>query len=302
MAPNVAARDLLQLFRDPASWTSARDRITHLLLVQWSITHVPNPQAGPNTLAGFLSCVPGGAFRWLMDHGISLAIESSAIKEWSCGELRDRSVVGLLETLHIIKDNGGSVAAVAMDEPATAAYQDPPLGCGYSPEQAAFETKVFVDAIHAAHPEVQIGLDEAYPQLDVEQIVRHMELLAAYDCKLPFFHLDVDFYRARREKKDMRRDIGLLQRYCHDHGIRFGVIVWGERGDSNETFGADAQTAAHDVDRAIIFASQDDVVLQSWSSTLPGGAGEKIYPDCVPDREPNSHTGLLLDLLRRYGI
>jgi hypothetical protein len=304
LAPNVASRDLLRMFTNPEEWAEARDRINVVSLVQWSITVNPNPQSGPNTADAFLACVPGGAFRWLADHGIELALEASAVKEWSCAEDRHKSVDAVMETLNIIHGSGGSVSHIVMDEPFVRGLLAPPEGCGYTVEQTAHETKLYIDAVHALYPDIQIGLVEAYPAHQDGEITQFVVALQDAGCALPFLHIDVDLYRVKREKRDKEvlSDLRILKAFCAHHGLRFGAVVWGERGSSNADFCADAAALAKVIDEAVGFGSQDDIVFQSWSTEHVNGQGAKVYPDNLPERSRTSHTGFLLGTLRQYGV
>jgi hypothetical protein len=302
LGPNVASRDFLRMFTNPEEWSEALGRVDVMEFIQWSITHAPNPQSGPNTAEAFLGCVPGGAFRWLRDRGIDVALEGSSVKEWSCGDDRHRAVDGMMETLDIIHDSGGVVKYIEMDEPFTAGMLPAPDGCGYSLEQTADEVKVFVDAIHAKYPDIGIGVVEAYPHNSAATVVATVRAMQAAGVGLPFVHLDVDYYRVRREKSPLRRDLPAIMEAARESGCRFGAVVWGETGSSNEAYARDAQNLARAIHKAIGLGDQDNLVFMSWSTEQVNGQGPKTRPDNLPESSPTSHTGLLLQTLKKYGV
>lgn len=303
LTPNVASRDFLRMFQHPEEWEEARRQITCLEFIQWAITQVPNPQGGPNNAANFLACVPGGAFRWLRDHGIDIAIEGGAVKEYSCGDDRHRTVDAMLETLDIIHNSGGVVKYIEMDEPHVAAMLPVPQGCGYTGEQVAHETKLFIDAIHERYPEVQIGLVSAYPAASAVALVGYLADFQRAGIQLPFYHLDIDYYRVKREHSRLDRDLPAIQSAARAAGCRFGAVVWGEDGSSNEAYCRDARALASAIDRTIGFGQQDNLVFMSWSTNGPqlSGQGEKTQPDNLPESDANTHTGLLMSTLTQYG-
>lgn len=304
LSPNVASSDLLRMFQQPGEWEEARRYIGVLSLVQWSITNTPSPKSGPNNAASFLACVPGGAFLWLVENGIELSIEASAVKEWSCRDERHQTVEASVETLSIIEGSGGRVDYIVMDEPFVAGLAPAPSGCGYSVEECAHETKLYIDAVHAQFPHVQIGLVEAYPAHQDDEIVRFVTALQDAGCALPFVHVDLDLYRVRREhrEKEAKADLKRIQSFCASQGIRYGAVVWGERGTSNAEFCKDARDLAQLIHEAIGFGTQDDLVFQSWSADGANMQGLQRLPDNLPGSSPISHTGLLTSTLQKYGV
>lgn len=298
-SPNVASRDLLQMFQSPELWSKALEKIDVFQFVQWSITTNANPQAGPNILPAFLTAVPGGVFKWLGDRGIDIAIEAGSVKEWSCGERRHAAVDASMQTLGHIFDNGGVVKYIEMDEPFVRGLEAPPGGCGYTVQQTAGEVRLYVDAIRGAYPGVEVGLVEAYPVHNGQQIVGFVQALEQAGVHLPFLHIDVDLYRVKREKalNQLKSDLRLMKEFCNQRGIPFGVVIWGEHGESNTAFALDATNMALIVNEAIGFMSQDELLFQSWSTV----GGQFLYPDNLAETNPTTLTGILNVVLSRFG-
>lgn len=299
LSPNVASHDMLRLFQHPEEWHGARDRVNVFSFIQWAVTLDHNPMAGSNHADALIGAVPGGAFRWLNDHGIEIAIEAGAIKEYSCADRGLSNVRALRETLGIIEGAGARVSYVVMDEPFVSALPPPPQGCGWSIEHTAEAVKGFIDEIHTDYPHVQIGMVEAYPEDTPAKIGSFLHALQDAGCALPFLHLDIDYYRVKREHPRFRDDLLSIQAQVLGLGLRFGVVVWGQHGDSSQMFCADAIRMAEEIDSAIGFSTQDNVIFQSWS---PTPTGEKVYPDNLPESAPNTMTRLLLGTLDRYGV
>jgi hypothetical protein len=299
LSPNAGSRDLLWLFQHPETWPEAKKRVDVLQLIQWQVTHVANPLAGPNTAEPLLNCVPGGAFKWLADNGIELAFEAGVIKEYSCQDSGLSCVRALQETLSIVRGSGGRAAHIVMDEPFVSALPAPPGGCGWTAEHTARAVRDFVDAIHVDEPTVEIGMVEAYPEDSYEKVLSFAHALRDVGHKLPFLHVDIDYYRVKREHSKIDEDLRSLQSGLKQVGIRFGAVVWGEHGTSNSAYCADASVLAQAIHSAIGFDSQDDIVFQSWSRTPQG---ELLFPENLPETDHTTHTGLLLTTLQKFGV
>lgn len=295
-APNVAAPDLMKLFEQPALWEVSRKLIDVLMLTQWQITHAENPQAGPNTAPAFIA---RNAFAWLNAQGIDIAIEAGALKEYECVNGGAADIVALKETLSIIYGSNAYVSYVEMDEPFVSMLPVPPEGCGWSMEATALGVKKFIDAIHEDYPGIKIGLVEAYPAHSFKTLVEIVAALISVGVELPFFHLDIDYYRVKREhaEKQLLNDLRQFEYILHSNGVRFGATVWGQRGTSNKEFAEDSLALAEAIHKAIGFLEQDDIVFQSWSEDR---VGRKRCPDVLPETGLDTHTALLLELMDKW--
>lgn len=277
LSPNVESRDLQSLLRQPDLWPMAGTRTDVVQLIGWQLNHTK-----PTEFEGALGFPQ------------ALAVEVGAVKEYSVSH-PDACVDAVRDTIVTARGLGRRIQYVQMDEPFTSGVR----ALGWNASRIAAEVKRFVDIVHAEDADIVVGLDEAYPEHSVEDIQEYLRVLADTGCPMPILHLDMDLYRARREHRRFQQDLQELRDFCRSAGIRFGVITWGEHGDSNARFCQDARDHAAAVNDAIGYANQDDVIFQSWSPT-PSGA--KLYPDNLPESGHDTLTGLLLQTLDLYGV
>lgn len=277
LSPNVDSRDLQALLRWPEHWPLAGARTDVIQLIGWQLNHTK-----PNDFEGAL------AFRQ------AFAIEAGAVKEYSVAH-PNACVDAIRDTIVTARRLDRRIQYVQMDEPFTSGVRD----LKWTIEHTAQEVARFISEVHAEDPDIVVGLDEAYPEHSVEEIQQYLRSLDTFGYHMPALHLDMDLYRARREHHRFQQDLQELRDYCRGAGIRFGVITWGEHGESNARFCQDARDHAAAVNDAIGFAGMDDVIFQSWS---PTPSGPKLYPDNLPEASHDTLTGLLLQTLDLYDV
>jgi len=304
----VPAGDLMKLAQQPELWPRAQKRVDVVSLYFLHGYHHEGFECGkpcgPNTYPNLVQAVPEGMFKWLSDRFI-LGFEGGSVKEFSCtAQTLAPIVIHTNVAIANIKKAGGRLSYISLDEPFTSgtANEDrspfglPNWGCNLTPDQVAVLQKQFNDGVHAAHPEVQIGLIEPYPHFTPDEIMTNILALEAVGITLPYFHLDMDHPRAVREDKDWRNDVARIREFCRAKGIPFGVILVGWDGRTNEQFAAGYWNVARASLQSI--GVTEHTILQSWAEDPPGELNSlKHVPDTVPETSDVTHTGLLLRTL-----
>jgi len=295
---------MLDMFRHPEQWQESRSRTNVMKLYAGQTMPGGWDLCGNNTLENLISVVPGGAFRWLNQNNIRIAIETGAVKECSCGRNPDTEVAITLNAISGVRAGGASVDYIAMDEPFNSGlpgqhdFADPKLQCGYSVEQTAKMTKYYVDAVHRSYPNIQIGLIEPYAYFTVEQIKSFILALENNGYRIPFFHLDFDpVYNV-----NFGGDIAELADFCRSKGIKFGVIIIGGDGSSTQTATAGSYAAVERISAALgSVRNQDYILVQSWlaNPAVPKGMA-RDFPLNLPESDPATMTGFLNTILKKY--
>lgn len=300
--PNLGSPDYLRLFTNPEEWQEAKSRITvfqfhHANVLSDTFCHLcgGRPDGGFNSVGEFIKA---DAFRGLNNQGIPSSIEAGSVKHHNCHNLAalDYAARLSIESISIIKANGGQVGYLSMDEPfvgGSAIYPDG-SGCNYTPDKIAELVKYFIDKINSIHPEVRVGLIEVYPGYTVEELKNNIEALERVGYKIPFFHVDYDRYAGLREGKNIQSDMRKLRDYLRSKGIIFGLIIWGEDGTSTETWYSDAMAMATRF-RDALGGDVDRLIIESWSDHLPSRSGQdysnnRWYPKNLPETKPGTMT------------
>lgn len=289
LTPNLASRDMLNLFSKPDQWTEARSKINVFKFYQAQLGSSCSV-CGNNILPNFLSTTTGGAFRWLNKQNIKIAIEAASVKEWNCnGKMPGDNVAATIGAINAVNSSGGSVSYIAMDEPFVAGKD-----CGQSADVTVLQVKYYIDQVKRVFPSVQIGLIEAYPAQSVKEIEDYVVKLENSGGRVSFLHIDMH-RRGALSNNDTSADLREFESFSKSHGITFGAIVWGDRGDSGMNFFNDAQLVALSIRSAVGLPSH--LIFQSWSSYF----SEKNYPDLrlVPDNLPETKDFTLTWIVNR---
>lgn len=334
--PSPGSRDMIALASDPDQWIQARQMLDTFLFYQGQvdptvntspdsrITYLnenffpnlarPNPQTGENF------------FQFWKRNGKKIGIEAGAVKPHNCGQTYT-AWESTIRSIEAVRGAGGEVHFVSMDEPFVAGL--PPkhpvptqyTPCGYTEEETAQETAAYMRAVSAIG--VQVGLIEAYPYFEVEEIERFIGLLEAQGTKPAYFHLDWDWGHSRNNREldsqegaggDLRR----LRDFCDRRGIPFGVILTGNNGTSDATYAEQAYNMAV-LYKSIFWGAPrplkplapvvDRVVFESWADHPPtfninqdGRDAVKEFPHNLPENNPHAHTGIILKSMRLFAV
>ena len=259
-------------------------------------TQTPAPAiVGPNTYAAL---VRAGAFRKLAEWRIKTSLEVGAVKEFWCTAAdasgMQASIQATLDSVKAVRDGGGNVDYLAMDEPFVSGRSR--VCGGPALEPTADRLKTYMSAVRAAQPAVRLGLIEAYPFSSAADIERMLSLLRDRGVSPSFFHLDVDWRSLA--SGEFARDVPRIAAAAAAQGIPFGVIIWGYSGDADPLFASDAGEITNLLART--FETWDNmpeqIVFQSWSVS---STGLLITPSVLPETRLYTHTSLLWDFFRR---
>jgi hypothetical protein len=294
--PGPGTVDMLRLFEAPGEWEQAREAMDVFEFYQGHTLTQATPGEGPNRYDAFVRV---DAFRKLAGWGKRIAIEMAAVKEHYCtpdATGMQASVNATLESLRNIEAAGGRVTYIALDEPFIGGLSRRCGGPAFAP--TADRLAVYLPAIRRAYPAVRIGLIEPYPVFSVAQFTEILRLLADRGLAVDFLHAD-----ARRPDRAPGRvvfgaEMLQLRDLAAQYRIPFGVIVWGDPGDSDALYAADALRNADEL--GAVFRNwevlPDRVIIQSWALSR---GGQFITPRNLPEGTPNTHTWLINEINRR---
>lgn len=238
----------------------------------------------PNTLNQFLA---RNSFARLNSWGIQIAIETGAIKpppdsnySWCTG---DALKVAAGSYISMIQQNGGVVSYLAMDEPLNQVSPNmsgqimPGVSCNLPYQSVVNATVNFMSYLSDNFPSVQLIDIEPYPTKmrtdsgtnssadDLWQWVNDIQSRLRSQGKRPLTALHLDINREIGYNiADPANQAVLIQlaNRLHSMGIRFGIIYWGQRDQSNETYVQDVLNFY--VDTRNLRAVTDDFIFQNW--------------------------------------
>jgi hypothetical protein len=290
-APTMGSIDYPELFAAPGRWSSARERVDVFKFYGGNVVGDEYDIGGDNVLQAFVDVK---AFRKLRRWKIAIALEIGAIKPFECSPRPWADFADL--AISNVRDNGGRVRYVAMDEPLLGGQdQLGGLSCEFTRKRGAKAVARFTDLVTAAHPKVLVGDIEPYPHYPFAELRKWLAALARAGATPAFFHLDVDMERVRVEGQDVGADLANLRAFCERRGIPFGVIMtsnWTRSGTDRGYFESTMEwieTVNDGIGRPL------HVIFQSWQG--PAASGRHEVPINLPEDDPDvySHTRLILE-------
>jgi len=297
VTPNIGS-DVVSLAAKPDEWTEARSKIDVMQLYPGQVDQGGCIICGNSNLKNFIDVVPGGAFLWLNSQQIVFAFEAASVKDWNCGgRMPDDNVRSTSNTIRNVEMNGGRVAYIAMDEPFTAIRDN----CEQPLDVTAKQVRYYIDQLKGMHPGVSIGLIEPYPYFKAEEIEEIILSLERLGVHLSFLHLDGHRHGAMADY-DIPGDLRRLRDFSHNHGMDFGVLIWGDDGESNRGFASESIMTSASIKAAIDVP--DHIIIQSWSwkGGDPYAPGSRIYPDNIPENQPYTMMWLVNETLDYFGV
>lgn len=272
LAPNIGSRDAVQLTDDPA--VLARVGVVQLYVQMINSLGEPTDgPVGPNLYAAF---VAADWFRTLRAAGVALGIEMGSVKP---SDLHAEANMGALHmAVTRVREAGGDVAYVSMDEPMT-------YGAAQPLEETADAVVAFMRA--GADLGVPVGWIEAWPNVLLEQQRKFLMLLDERGVVPTHWHFDIDWGHAEQLRLSISEMLHAARSFAYDYGMALGVII---AGYSHAT---DAEYAAEMLQKARVIKAcgvpLDHILVQSWA-TRTGG---------TQDLPPNfGDDGLLVTVAR----
>lgn len=297
--PAPGSLDMLELFESPEAWSRARDRVQVFKFYQQHTMPGAPAIVGPNH---YEALVRAGAFRTVVrEWRKRIALEAGSVKAFYCTAdergMRE-SVAATLRSLDAIRDAGGTVTYLTMDEPFIGGLS--PACGGPALEPTADRLQIYMNAVNAAYPSLRIGLIEAYPTFSPDEFAAMLRLMRARGTPPAFLHADVDLAAMHPDRHAFGRDMIRLSELAADHGIPFGIIVWGNNGDADALYADDARRLADAVHKTFRDPSvlPDHVIFQSWAES---SRGLRITPTNLPERAPDTHTWLVNTFVQQFG-
>jgi hypothetical protein len=293
-APGPGTLDFQRLFEHPEEWSRARDVITVFKFYQQH-TEARRPDiVGPNH---YDALVRVNAFRTLRELRINTALEIGSVKDFWCTPDRsgmDASIQATLDAVKAIEDAGGTLKYIAMDEPWVSGRAR--VCDGPALEPTADRVATYMSAVQKAHPEIHIGLIEAYPFSSAAAIETMIGLLRARGTPPAFLHMDVDWHALGAGI--FARDMSRLQAFARSQNITFGIIIVGYNGDADALYAVDAGGISHLIADAFKTwdAMPEHLIFQSW---VVSSTGLLITPSNLPEDRAHTHTSLVFQLFRR---
>jgi hypothetical protein len=299
LCPNVGSIDYLALFRNPDAWAGVRQDLSAFKVYVRNVcaideTEIRDWHVGPNT---YTALCEADIFRLLKAWGIPLHMEAAASKAHDPKATSE--IEGTKRALQYVRDGGGDVDVLCMDEPLT--WTVNPAGehkDGFlNLEQAGDVARWSSDWCHAlAALGPQAALLEAYPGHTIDTMatfIRHM--VVENKVPLAFFELDIDLNYIKDHgftDKRVRADLQRLKQTCSEVAVPFRVIATGTHAeDSSKKFRDEALKIANLVKRHI--APIDGVTVQSWAAYREGTPEERReIPPNLPAGDDTSLLGV----------
>lgn len=294
--PGPGTLDYIRLFEHPEEWRHARALLDVFKFYQQHTTATAPAVVGPNS---YDALSRAGAFRQLTAWGKKIALEVGAVKDYYCtpdASGMNTSIADTVEAVRAVERAGGRVAYIAMDEPFVSGRNR--VCGGPALEPTADRVARYVKEVSAAVPVAKIGLIEAYPFSLEPAIESMLDLLRARGAAPAFLHIDIDLNAVPLFGVDLAADMRRLKKRCATEKILFGIIIWGNNGDSDVLYARDAERLLNAVTQAFPTWTDlpDHIIVQSWAESH---TGLRITPTNLPEGVPYTHAQLLWDTFRR---
>ncbi|MCP5031036.1 MAG: hypothetical protein GY939_04475 [Actinomycetia bacterium] len=247
--------DYFDLFSPDADWQDALARIDAFRIHAFHLRHFIDDEQ----LVRILD--------WLDDNDVPLLFETEPLNPPDPDECNhSESFEGPydLEMAQRVKDLGGTIAVVAIEQPYSYAHLlDAPGACQYTVERVVDEVIDYVSKMRAIFPGVPVGTIEAIwqtPESTADDMAIWLDTYQERSGeKLAFLHVDPDWNRP-----DWAQVAAEMQAVANSRGIPFGVLY---NGGNESTGGAWMATM---MDRIFEFevvqgASPQHVFLISWA-------------------------------------
>jgi hypothetical protein len=273
-----------ELFQQPDAWKETRSVVDVLGYADLNV----NKQFTDEELRAWLPQLR----RW----GIKFALEVGALKPW--GETGEKTFNIERPMWDRVERLGGSLYAIAMDEPLCCARQEIHKPDDY----AVAETARYIALVRKHYPQVLIGDVEPYPFVPLPDLVRWIEALEKRLAEmrvrgLDFFRLDVDWTCFTVNGQGSWREVKKLEQYCRGRKLAFSLIYWASGYPALERRGlADdstwyVSTMQQGYDYAAAGGMPEQYVVESWINAPAR---------CVPDSGEFTFTRTVRDFSRKF--
>jgi len=258
--------DYMSLFTSNAPWQNAARRVNVFKIYpQWA--------------SGASDADMKVQFADLRRRHIALALEAGVLTSpRDCGRMEGYGGEILIRLMRRIRDNGGDLAYVAMDEPLYfSSIYSGKGGCHVSIKQTVDNAAVNIKAALVEFPNVKFGdIEPLAPVENTNLIARYQEGIEAFKADLgrplAFFDADLDW-----EAPSVPHDLKALGRMVATEAIPFGIIYDGNLTDT--TSASWLQTARRHMALAeSVVGAPEIVIFQSWHPQP-----KKLFPETDQD-------------------
>jgi hypothetical protein len=267
-SPNPGTLDMLRMFEQPDEWVNARQLVSVFNITQQHTFPTGDAIVGPNT---YDALVRVGAFRMLVSWHKKLSIGVGAVKEFYCTDDAsgmNEAIGNSLASIAAVTNAGGVVNYLSMDEPWVSGRSKKCGGPALEP--TADRVALFMSSINRPHPDIAIGLIEAYPFSSEDAIESMLSLLEARGVRPAFLHMDIDWHSLTADQfvRDMRR----LQTVCRSKVVPFGIIITGYNGDADSLYAIDAAGISHLIAQTFLRWADmpEHLMFDSWVESRTG--------------------------------
>ena len=272
------------LFEQPDAWQETRSLIDVLGYTDLNV----NKQFTDDQLRLW--------FSKLQHWRIRFALEVGALKPWgTTGEKTfniERPMWDRVERL------GGSIYAIAMDEPLCCARKEIHKPNVY----AVAETARYIALVRKHYPQVLVGDIEPYPYIPLPDLIQWIDALEKrlgemHVTGLDFFRLDVDWVCFTVRNQGSWREVKKLEQRCRNRKLAFSLIYWASGYPAMERQGlADdstwyVSTMQQGYDYAAVGGMPEQYVIESWIAAPSR---------CLPETGEFTFTRSARDFSRKF--
>lgn len=288
-SPNLDSNDYRSLMQ--FDWNQSRE----VQVFKFHSGNLNDSGFGGNNFTEF-SAMDG--FRRLKSYGLEIAIEAGAIKkytdgnpDWCNGKVWTKAAQDYIQKVESQLNPGQIVDWLHIDEPL---YQTKD-GCLVTFDQAVSITSQYIKTIKSSRPYIKIIDIEPYPAMTVEEIKSWVNSLISSGAPLDGLTLDIDRSRVDIGSESEKKKLLDLAVFIASKKIRFGMIYWGIRTESNQVYVQDVLNFY--VDTAYLRPYVQDTIFQNWH---PSQNGQLDIPsNLINANNPvSSHLGLIKSALK----
>lgn len=267
------SEDYMDLFQADAPWVKAAEHIDIFKFYgEWVAHNVGSDRLQQAVLD-------------LNRRGIPIGIETGPLDpDETCGQNTEgfATIQASMDMLQAVKDAGGIVQVIALDEPFYyAKHYDGANACHWDTEKIAAEVDEFIDAARTIFPEIIVGdIEPLTGPADANEMQAWLETFEQVNgYPLAFLHLDIDWSRPTWVE-----ETGQLVAYGVEHDIPIGMIYFGNHFDPDDaTYLAVAGERIKKLELEAGVLPQH-IIFQSWNDK----------PDYVlPETQANTWTSFI---------
>lgn len=236
-------------------------------------------------------------FGQLKKWNIKLAVENGAIKDWA--PTAEKMIAAETPYFNQIKNDGGTLYALAMDEPLIAVRDRIKKDDDY----AAQQTANYITQLRNLVPGILVGDIEPYPAIPVSDQITWIEqvndrLAAQGQRGLDFYRIDPNWIASTIFGSGSWKDLSRLESYCKWRKIPFSMIYWASGIDGLTKHGISPDNAWYvgavnqAAELSVAGSQPDQYVIESWVNGAPAHS--------LPETDPFSFMGSVNEIATHF--